>query len=174
MYDSLFPIIVPRSYFQYGNWPGPHRNLQHPELAVTWVDLGIGQTMTYVTQPRYEEVQLSGIDIHSLAMANLAKASEALTTHSKVEDDIVSFYAMMHADGLGTSRLLLLPAFDQLLPQGYWLGIPERSCGILVPKDVSMEARNDAVGVIQSCYEKGASPMLVGLFEREMFEVTDT
>jgi len=46
MFETLLPIIVPRTYFERGKCPGFHRPLRHPALAVTWVELGEAQTMS--------------------------------------------------------------------------------------------------------------------------------
>ena len=35
--ENVLPLIVPRSYFQRGNWPGPYVLLRHPRLGLTWV-----------------------------------------------------------------------------------------------------------------------------------------
>jgi hypothetical protein len=77
----------------------------------------------------------------------------------------------MHEDGLGTSRLLLLNELDQAIPGGYWLAIPERSCGIVVPKNVSPMARQEAEEVIENCYRRGTTQMLPGLQEKSDFEI---
>lgn len=171
MFDTLLPIIVPRTYFQYGNWPGHHLLLRHPDLAVTWVELSEPMGMDYVNIDRHAEIEMNGHDVHALAMTNLRRLSDPLATHSKTEGSRSLFHAMMHQDGLGTSRLLLLSELDSALPQGYWLGIPERSCGFVVPKDVTASEHDNALEVVRKCYEDGITPMLPGLFERDMFEV---
>jgi uncharacterized protein YtpQ (UPF0354 family) len=173
MFETLIPIIVPRTYFKHGNWPGHHLLLRHPELAVTWVELGHRAAMMYVDPDRHDEIERAGHQVHQLAMENLRRMSTSLSTHSKGDGDRYVFHAMMHPDGLGTSRLLLLGELDRALPQGYWLGIPERSCGVIVPKDVTAAEREDAIRIIGRCHQDGTTPMLPGLVEREMFELLD-
>jgi hypothetical protein len=171
MFDTILPIIVPRTYFQYGNWPGHYLLLRHPDLAITWVELTGSMGMDYINIDRHAEIEMYGHDVHALAMTNLRRVSDPLATHSKTKGSRSLFHAMMHQDGLGTSRLLLLSELDSCLPQGYWLGIPERSCGVVVPKDITTQERDNALEIVQKCYQDGTTPMLPGLFEREMFEV---
>ena len=173
MFDTLLPIIVPRSYARSGGWFGSLRNLVHPELAVTWVELGSPTAMTYVNFERQAQIEAAGVQIHEVAMQNLRKQSERPATHAKVIEGRTLFQALMHPDGLGTSRLLLLPEFRAEFPQGFWLAIPERSCGILVPKSVTPEERQVAVDMVSKCFEDGTTPMLPGLFEATAFEFED-
>ena len=53
--ENVLPLIVPRSYFQRGNWPGPYVLLRHPRLGLTWVILEENETMLYVNHERAEE-----------------------------------------------------------------------------------------------------------------------
>ena len=171
MFDHLFPIIVPRSYFSSGRWPGFHRRLRHEALAVTWVGLDAGGGMAYVNMEEHERIEAAGVDVHTQAMENLRHASEDLTTHLKAEGERVLFRVMMHGDGLGSSRLLLLPEIAATFPDGAWLAIPERSCGLLVPKYLSDAERAQALEVVQGCYAGGGSAMLPGLHEAALFEL---
>jgi hypothetical protein len=106
-------------------------------------------------------------------MANLRRASRPLVTHEKVIGDRIVFGAMMQADALGTSRLLLLPELDKVFPEGYWLGIPERSCGVVTSKSVSPDERDEVELIVSKCFRDGTIPMLPGLHERDMFELAD-
>jgi len=105
-------------------------------------------------------------------MRNLRMAGP-LATHEKVTDGEVAFRAMMHADGLGTSRLLLLPELAQLFPQGYLCGIPERSCGVVAPRNLPDGVHSQVLAMVNGCYEDGMTPMLSGMFEPDQFEVVD-
>jgi hypothetical protein len=173
MFESLFPIIVPRSYFRLGNWPGYYRFLRHGELAVTWIELTSPNGMDYVNVERHRHIEATGFDVHATAMANLRRESRPLTTHAKTVGDRTVFQAMMHADGLGTSRLLLLPELSEVFAEGYWLGIPERSCGVVVPKSISSDEYNEMLELVSHCFRDGTTPMLPGLFEPQLFELMD-
>ena len=170
--EVILPIIVPRTYFQFDNWPGPYKFLKHPELAVTWVDTSKPDTMLYVNFECQKQLEATGESLHSLAMHNL-RAVGMLTTHEKVEAGKVIFRAMMHSDGLGTSRLLLLPELAELYPEGYVAGIPERSCGVVTSKILVEGHRHEVLEMVNACYERGTTPMLPGFIEAEQFQVLD-
>ena|ERR1700733_2766606 len=127
--------------------------------------------MTYVNSERHAEIESSGLRVHDIAMANLISASKPLTTHGKKAGERIIYQAMMHPDGLGTSRLLLLPALREAFPNGFSLGIPERSCGLVVPDEISPAERSEALEIVSGCFRDGTTPMLDGLHEPTMFEV---
>src|ERR1700754_2904627 len=134
MAAPIFPIIVPRSYFVYDNWPGNHLLLNHPELAVTWVELTSDGAMLYVTKDRHKELEEVHGNLHRHAMSVLRQHSEGqLATHAKEVNGRTIFLGMMHADGLGSSRLLLLPELQARFPGGFRIAIPDRSCGMVMP-----------------------------------------
>ena len=172
MSNNLFPIVVPKRYFSRGNFPSFHKQLRHPELAVTWVELTSKNSMIYVNFERHQEIEMSGNDVHSLAMSHL-RSSEFLTTHEKMISDRCTIHIMMHDDGLGSSRLLLISDLDEVFPEGYWLAIPERSCGIVVPKSINAEDRETVENFVEHLYCEGSTAMLPGLLDRSEFEILD-
>jgi hypothetical protein len=173
MFESVLPVIVPRTYFQLGNWPGRYLLLRHPDLAVTWVELTGPKWMDYVNHDRQREIEQCGLGIHSIAMANLRKQSEKHFTHARTDGERIVFQAMMHEDGLGTSRLLLLPGLKAPFPAGYWVAIPERSCGIVVPKGLPSSEHDEVSQMIAGCHRDGTIPMLPGLHEPDLFAVAN-
>jgi hypothetical protein len=174
--DILFPIIVPRSYFQYGNWPGPYRLLAHPKLGLTWVLLDVddnSQAMLYLNHEDAEKLVAAGVNYEERAMENLRQhSSEWAGTHTKKVDGALHFIAMMQPDGLGTSRLLLADRIASVFPEGYHLAIPERSCGIAVSKQLAGEDLAVVLKMIHGCWDKGTTPMLDGLHAAEDFKVS--
>ena len=173
MFDTLFPVIVPRSYFQLGNWPGSYLHLRHPELAVTWAETTRPEWMDYVNRERQQEIEKSGARIHEIAMANLRRESRPLATQERIVGDRIVFGAMMQADALGASRLLLLPELNRIFPGGYWLGIPDRSCGVVVPKSITSDERDEMLLMVSNCFRDATIPMLDGLHESSLFEFAD-
>jgi len=123
-----------------------------------------------VNKDRHGDIESRGGDIHELAMANLRRQSSELFTHHRAEGGRTLLSVMMHPDGLGTSRLLLLPELHEACPEGFWIGIPERSCGVVVPRSVSAEERDDALELVDRCHGDGTTPMLSGLHEADDFE----
>lgn len=171
----LFPIIVPRYYDEGGRWIGPMKHLSHPELAVTWVVLNDGGTMTYVNHEAAARYLADGVDYEAEAMRNLrASADDLLYTHERTDDEgDVVFVATMQDDGLGSSRLLLLPEWRAVFSDGFEFGLPERSCAFVVPAGLSPVQKVDTLTLINGCFEKGTTPMLAGLHAASLFEFED-
>ena len=166
---NLVPVIIPRAYLAYDNWPGPYRLLKHPELALTWVTLELNQWMNYLTKEKADAWAHDGFDYESVALENLARfTGSAIGTHHKLDTSgNLVFTAMMHEDGLGSSRVLLHADLSQAFPQGYWVAIPERSCALVIPKRVSAEGFEEVKGLARKCWEEGTTPMLPDLLEPE-------
>ncbi len=170
--DTIFPIIVPRSYDERGTWPGLLVPLVHPELAVTWVWLDDGQTMRYLNTEESDAMAAAGIDFHAHALANLeASCATAFHTHEKVVDGVLEMAAFMNDDGLGTSRLLLGSRLRELFPEGFLIGVPERSCGVVVSARLGGAAMDGYVALVRRCHAEGNVPMLDGLHAPELFVI---
>ncbi len=175
----LFPIIVPRRYDRDGRWIGPMKRLKHPELAVTWVVLNDGGTMSYVNHEAAARYVAEGIDYQSEAMRNLRRDAEgALYTHDRTDDDgsehgRTLFVVAMHEDGLGSSRLLLLPEWREEFPEGFVFGLPERSCAFVVPADLSEAEQAIPRKIVGECFASGTTKMLPGLHDPSLFEYED-
>ena len=131
--ENVLPVIVPRTFFALGNWPGPHANLRRETLGLTWAVLSQGQTMAYVNDERAALWTSEGVDWRARSLANLAERSPTnLGTHRQTNDkgEIV-FVAMMQPDGLGSSRALLRRALELNIQAKYRVGLPDRSCCLL-------------------------------------------
>lgn len=172
MTAHVFPIIVPRSYLAYDNWPGNYLLLNHPELAVTWVELTSDNAMLYVNKDRHKQLEAKYGDLHRHAMSVLRQQSEnELATHVKEDGDRTIFLGMMHSDGLGSSRLLLLPELHTRISNGFQLAIPDRSCGLVMPLGLPAEDVSAFATMVSNCYEGATTPMLAGIYNSHDFEL---
>ncbi len=168
--STIFPIIVPRSYDEHGTWPGHLAPLVHPELAVTWVWLDDDQTMRYLNKEETDAMAAEGVDFRAAALANLeASCAEVFHTHEKVVGGVREMAAFMNDDGLGTSRLLLGKRLQALFPEGFLIGIPERSCGMAVSARLGAAALGGYADLVRRCHVDGNVPMLDGLHAAEQF-----
>jgi hypothetical protein len=173
MTAPVFPIIVLRSYVQSGAWPGHHVLLNHPELAVTWVELTSDDAMLYVNKDRHKVLESQYGDLHEYALNTLREHSEDLATHVKEKDGRPILMAMMHADGLGSSRLLLVPELQVLFPGGFKLAIPDRSCGLLMPPGLNSEEIAEFTSMVGEFHADATAPLLPGVCEPHDFEIAD-
>jgi hypothetical protein len=92
--------------------------------------------------------------------------NEDLYTHAKVSDNArrVVFLAFMHQDGIGSSRLLLTPEWNEAFPNGYYLALPDRSCGLLIPHGTSATDIADTQQLVESMYDGVTVPMFDQLY----------
>jgi hypothetical protein len=146
------------------------KNLKHPELAVTWVELNDDLSMSYISHTDANHYKTAGIDYESLALDNLRQHSQGqLFTHAKRVSSKLIFAAAMHPDGLGSSRLLLVEDWFEVFPQGFHFALPERSCAIVFSAHLSAHDQQDVLGVVDECYTGGTTPMLPGFHSPEQF-----
>lgn len=164
--DLLRPLIVPREYIDL-KLPAPHLPLAAPDLALTWVELADNGVMLYVTPQRARAWEKAGIDWRRAAMDAMQRADEGHRwTHEKRADDgELQWVAMMHEDGLGSSRLLQPAGLGRLFPDGYWVALPDRSCGIAASKRLGGPALEEVRAMVEQCYTGATTPMCRGLRE---------
>lgn len=165
----LYPLIVPSSYVRGTAWDLPHYPLPNKNFIVTWVSFDAGEAMTYLTRAEYETLEATQPGWQRVALDNLRHSlteEENLFTHAKVSADAsrVVFFACMHQDGIGSSRLLLASDWSQAFPQGYYLALPDRSCGLLVPHRVTAAELADVQRLVKSMYHGATTPMSDQLF----------
>jgi hypothetical protein len=162
--DEVFPVLVPASFFSLGNWPGPFELLQIPGLGLTWAVFQPQQTMRYVDRDIQVYWESRGIKWRATAMANLRRRSDdRLWTHEFRSDGGELFaVAMMHEDGIGPSRLLLHQRLEALLPEGYVVAVPERSCALVLSARATEAEQAKIHGVAVTCYQNGTAPVLEG------------
>jgi hypothetical protein len=162
--QHLYPLIVPSSYVSNTTWDLPHHPLPHKNFILTWVSFEADEAMTYLTRAEYRNLEATQAGWQRVAVDNLRHSlteSESLYTHAKVSDDArrVVFLAFMHQDGIGSSRLLLTPEWSQAFPNGYYLALPDRSCGLLIPHGIPATELADTHKMVESMYDGATVPM---------------
>jgi hypothetical protein len=160
--ENVVPIIVPRGYFAQGNWPGPYDYLRSELLGLTWTILFPGEVMVYVNHENVAEWERSHINWQKAANHNLLRISEnQLWTREKRDaDGQLLWAAMMHEDGLGSSRLLLQKEIFEAVGGKYQIGLPDRSCAIIVPESAGKNNMMEVTQMVQRMFEKATTPML--------------
>lgn len=137
--ETVLPVIVPRALVRTGHWPGPHVDLGHPDLGLTWTILHDDQVMTYVNAERVDLWERERVDWRFRAQANLIAATRTeLWAHERRDaSGNIIFVAMMQHDGMGSSRALLVDLIERELGEGVRIGVPDRSCAIVFPASVT-------------------------------------
>ncbi|RZJ88594.1 MAG: hypothetical protein EOO60_10900 [Hymenobacter sp.] len=162
--DYLFPLIVPSSYISETTWDLPHYQLPNKDFILTWVSFKADEAMVYLTRDEYQALETTQPSWQQVALDNLRHSSaddESFCTHVKVSDDErrLIFLAFMHQDGIGSSRLLLAPEWEQAFPKGYYLALPDRSCGLLVPRDITAAELADVKELVSNMHTGATIPM---------------
>jgi hypothetical protein len=80
------------------------------------------------------------------------------------EDGSVVYIVMQHGDGLGSSRLLMEPEISDYFANGYCVGLPERSVGLVVSRTAPHSVLEECQRLVTDCAEVGTIPMLPELF----------
>jgi len=164
--DELFPVLVPASFFSLGNWPGPFALLALPGLAITWAVFQAEQTMRYVDHRMGAYWDSQSIDWRARALENVRRTSlEHPWTHEFRRDDGRLFaVAMMHPDGIGPARLLLHGNLEAAFPEGYLVGVPERSCGLALSVRATDAEKAKLQDLAANCHRNGTAPVLDGFY----------
>jgi len=169
-FDAVRPVIVPTEYFERADFPAAHENLVAPDLARTWVELTECQTMVYVTRERAMAWDCAGVAWRTAAVSSMRNADRgAVYTHEKrtARGDL-AWVAMMHEDGLGSSRLLCRAELADVFPEGYWIALPDRSCGIAISRSLRGEALDEVRAMVSSMHRNATVPMLPDLRDPDM------
>jgi hypothetical protein len=160
--ENVVPVIAPRKYFELGNWPGPYSYVRSPSLGITWSILHPDQAMVYVNHDRALSWEQDSIDWRRRAQQNLRRLSAAqLWTHEKRnEAGRLQWAAMMHGDGLGSSRLLLKSELLSELAGDYLVGLPDRSCAVVVPLAAGCANLNQVGEMVRGMFQGATNPVL--------------
>ena len=156
-----YPLIVPATYGQHGNFPAQLIPLMDSGLALSWVALTRPDWMVYVMSEIVATWQMQGVDLFERAMSNMREADAGRTwTHEKTDAwGRLIWVGMMHDDGLGSSRLLCRAELEEVFPMGYEVALPDRSCGLALSATATAEERQQFVELVRRCWEGATVPM---------------
>jgi hypothetical protein len=163
---KLFPLFVPSSFFQLGNWPGPYTRLRVSRISLTWSIHLPDQTMRYVDRDTARYWDKKGIDWKQLALRNLAEHTDKnpATHEFRRTDGKLYGIAMMHPDGIGPSRLLLQDRISAIFPEGYRIALPEMSCAFGFSSEVNDLELDQIQKLIDDCFNKGTRALAQGIY----------
>jgi hypothetical protein len=118
--------------------------------------------MTYVRLDVTAAWEARGVNLYDLAMENMREsdAGETWTHETADEWDCLVWVAMMHDDGLGSSRLLCREELEAAFPMGYEVALPDRSCGMVISASATAVQRREFAALVQRCFEGATTPML--------------
>jgi hypothetical protein len=164
---KVVPVFLPSSFVEAGVWPGPYATLRAQGVAQAWAVLLPDDAIRYVLHDMARAWEALGIDWKARALENLrALSPEPVGTGALLRDDGETWLiSLMHADGLGPSRLLLTDQLERVFPQGYRVALPERSRGFAFAADLDLEDSDIVDNLIRSSHSKGERPLSPGIFD---------
>jgi hypothetical protein len=165
---TLVPIIMPREAMD--GWPGPIVPVGDLPFAVAWATMPRPNVFAYVNDQQAADWEECGESWRALALRNLARmAAEGGWGDKRDASGNPFVIALLTADAIGPSRLLLPHFFDPLLGPGYHAAIPERTCAIVYRAVLSDEERHEVDGMIDGCFAEGTEPVSPARFDASCF-----
>jgi len=176
--SNIYPLLVPSNYYSKGTWELPHQQLPDKDFLLTWVIFNAEGSMSYMTKSVYEELTLSHIGWQRQAFENLRQSvaeNENFFTHQTLRENGkgVKFLAFIHNDGIGSSRVLLGYELTNAFPNGYYIAFPDRSCGLVIPKDLTKNELSEIKQLVKSMYKNATTPMSGEVHNSREFTLPD-
>ena len=164
--DNIYPLIVPANYYVKGTWELPHYPLPNQSFILTWVTFGSAATMNYLTQQQYQELNNSYDGWQQKTFENLRLSiadNENFFSQYKMtaSGQQLLWLCFMNSDGIGSSRILLSTELTKAFPNGYYLAFPDRSCGLVIAKDITDKELKEIKDMVKGMYN-GATTFMSG------------
>lgn len=173
--QNILPIIVPDSYYKKGIWDLPHQPIEGTTFLLTWVILGSEGSMSYLTRDQYNALDINNTGWQKMTFENLRLSinenENFFTQYKRSNDGRLLFVSFMNADGIGSSRILLAVELTQAFPDGYYIAIPDRSCGLVVTKNIRPDEIADIRKMLKNMYKNATTAMSDKLFLSETFKL---
>jgi hypothetical protein len=163
-FDNIFPLIVPAGYYAKGTWDLPHYNFPNQSFILTWVTFGTSTTMSYLTQGQFQDLTNKHECWQQNSFENLRRSigdHENFFTQFKMSNDgqRLIFLSFMNGDGIGSSRILLSDELTKTFPNGYYLAFPDRSCGLVISKDITDKELAETKTMIKGMFQNATTSM---------------
>lgn len=174
--DNIYPLIVPANYYVKGTWELPHYTLPNQSFILTWVTFGSAATMNYLTQEQYQELNTSYEGWQQKSFENLRLSiadNENFFSQYKMSagGQQLLWLCFMNGDGIGSSRILLSNELTKAFPKGYYLAFPDRSCGMVIAKDISDTELKEIKDMVKGMYKSATTSMSGQLHPASDFEL---
>lgn len=176
--DNIYPLIVPANYYVKGTRELPHYALPNQSFILTWVTFSSAATMNYLTQDQYQELNNSHHSWQQQSFENLRLSiadDENFFSQYKmaVGGQKLLWLCFLNSDGIGSSRILLSNELTKAFPNGYWLALPDRSCGLVIAKDISDTELKEIKDMVKGMYKGATTSMSGQLHSASDFELPE-
>jgi hypothetical protein len=168
--NNLFPLIIPSDYLSSA-WKLPHEKFPINEFALTWVLFEGSSTMTYLTEDEYENLNENSQNWQQRSFENLRFSSDFFHTNVKYssQNNSVVFISFLNDDGIGSTRILLNFELSRAFKNGYSVAFPDRSCGLVIPKDIPKKDLDETKMLVRKMYKTATTPMTDKIYDSDQF-----
>ena len=130
--------------------------------------------MTYITEENFAELNQKNEGWQQQAFENLRHSiteRENFFTHQVQTENNkeIKFLAFLHTDGIGSSRILLDNELSKAFPDGYYVALPDRSCGLVTPKSLDNKHLEEVKKLVTDMCKDATIPMSPELHLTENF-----
>lgn len=172
--EKILPLIVPASAGNKNSTRLPYHKFVNKDFILTWIGFNADGVMSFLTQKEYKHLDDTYYDWQMQAFENLRLSineDEIFFTQHKMSSDgkRIIFIVFLNADGIGCSRVLFSNELAETFPNGYYIAIPDRSCGLIIAKDVTLEELDEIKAMVKKTYASAATPLSALLYDAGEF-----
>ena len=172
--DNIFPLVVPISYYNQNTKKMPQYKLANEDYILTWVVLQEGEPMEYVTPYLYKTLgrRMPGWETQTFENLRLSiNENEISFTQHKMSSDgkRIIFIVFLNADGMGSSRVLLQYELGIAFPNGYYIALPDKTCGLVIAKDITKKELEETTKMVQKTFKNAETAISANLHEMQEF-----
>jgi hypothetical protein len=175
--DNIFPLIVPANYYVKDTWQLPHYSLPNKSFILTWVSFGSNNSFSYLTENQIQYLTSNHQNWQQKTFENLRHSindkENFYTQFKKNEKGQLIFIAFNHSDGIGSSRILLSHELKKSFPNGYLVAFPDRSCGLVIAKDINDKELTETKSLVKNMYKNATTAMSVQMHSISDFDLPE-
>ena len=159
--DDLRPVLIPSPILEAGDWVGPYHHFPDLPLSLTWVFLRPQHTMRYLSTKAAAAFDAKGVNWRATARLALVKEFEnhPWTHEFRSETGDVEAVGLLHADGLGPSRLIMCRALARHFGEGFLFFAPERYSAFVLSANASAKVRDNVGRAVHQYFSGADVPM---------------
>jgi hypothetical protein len=170
--NRLQPLIVPAEYVGLAGWDLPHAPLPNPAFVLTWVEFGEG--LTYLTREEFDELEATAPQWSQRALDNVRQTEWFHRQHKQNEAGALEWIAFVNdEDTSSSSKIMLQWELNSIFPEGYFVGIPDRACGLVVSAQCSGKALAEVRDLVAQMHATATTPMSPHLYPSSDFRIPD-
>jgi hypothetical protein len=172
--DNIFPLVVPMRFYSQNTKKMPMYKLANKDYILTWVVLEKGEPMEYVTPYLHKTLGRRMPGWETLTFENLRLSineNEISFTQHKMSSDgkRIIFIVFLNADGMGSSRVLLQYELGIAFPNGYYIAMPDKTCGLVIAKDITKKELEETTKMVEKTFKTAEMPISGSLHEIQDF-----